>query len=220
MLTARQLQQLCTHYPVLERLDPELRHRALARAQGIEIAAGSPVFNEAQACQAFPFILDGVVRVYKGSSSGRELPLYRVGVGDACVVSSGCLLGHRPYNASGIAQSHCQLVLMPAEDFELLLGERCFRDYVFGLFAERMLELMQLIEEVAFRKLDQRLANVLLGKGPQLFCSHQQLADELGSVREMVSRLLKGFAEAGLVSLGREQIAILDAAGLRRIAAG
>ena len=77
----------------------------------------------------------------------------------------------------------------------------------------------QLVEEVAFRKLDQRLAGVLLGKGSTLRATHQQLADELGSVREMVSRLLKGFAEQGLVALGREQIEILDAAGLRRIAA-
>ena len=77
---------------------------------------------------------------------------------------------------------------------------------------------MQVVEEVAFRRLDQRLAAVLLGHGAQLHTTHQQLADELGSVREIVSRLLKGFAEQGLVRLGRERIEILDAAGLRRIA--
>jgi CRP/FNR family transcriptional regulator len=79
---------------------------------------------------------------------------------------------------------------------------------------------MQLVEEVAFRKLDQRLASLLLGKGRELHVTHQHLADELGSVREMVSRLLKSFAEQGLVRLGREQIEILDPAGLRRLAGG
>ena len=99
-----------------------------------------------------------------------------------------------------------------------MLGEAAFRDFVFALFSERMAELMQLVEEVAFRKLDQRLAALLLGKGRVVHVTHQQLADELGSVREMVSRLLKGFAEQGLVRLGREQVEVLDAAGLRKMA--
>ena len=102
--------------------------------------------------------------------------------------------------------------------FEELIAEPAFRDFVFHLFSERIAELMQLVEEVAFRKLDQRLAGLLLGKGRLVHATHQQLADELGSVREMISRLLKGFAEQGLVRLAREQIEILDPAGLRRIA--
>jgi CRP/FNR family transcriptional regulator len=78
---------------------------------------------------------------------------------------------------------------------------------------------MQLVEAVAFQKLDQRLAALLLGKGRTIHVTHQGLADELGSVREIVSRLLKSFAEQGLVSLGREQIEIVDPARLRRVAA-
>jgi CRP/FNR family transcriptional regulator len=101
-----------------------------------------------------------------------------------------------------------------------LLTQPPFRDFVFHLFSERIADLMQLIEEVAFRKLDQRLAGLLLGRGRLVKATHQQLADELGSVREMVSRLLKGFAEHDLVRIGREQIEIVDAAGLRRIADG
>jgi CRP/FNR family transcriptional regulator len=94
-----------------------------------------------------------------------------------------------------------------------------FRDFVFHLFAERISELMQLVEEVAFAQLDQRLAKLLLARDEEaLNVTHQQLADELGSVREIVSRLLKDFAVRGLVSLGRERIVVLDRAGLRRIA--
>ena len=93
-----------------------------------------------------------------------------------------------------------------------------FRDFVFHLFSERIADLMQLIEAVAFQRLDQRLAALLLGHGRVLQITHQQLADELGSVREIVSRLLKGFAAQQLVRLGREQIEIIDAAALRRLA--
>ena len=111
------------------------------------------------------------------------------------------------------------LMLLPRPVFEALLAEPAFRDFVFRLFADRISDLMQLIEEVAFRKLDQRLAALLLGKGRTLHVTHQQLADELGSVREIVSRLLKGFADQGMVRLAREQVEIVDPAGLRRIAA-
>jgi hypothetical protein len=94
-----------------------------------------------------------------------------------------------------------------------------FRDFVFHLFADRIGELMQLVEEVAFARLDQRLAKLLLARNEAtLNVTHQQLADELGSVREIVSRLLKGFAAQGLVSLGREQVAIVDREGLQKLA--
>ncbi len=102
--------------------------------------------------------------------------------------------------------------------FDEMLAEPAFRDFIFSLFSERMADLMQLVEEVAFHKLDQRLAALLLGKGRVVRASHQQLADELGSVREMVSRLLKRFEDQGLVRLGREQVEVLDPAGLRRAA--
>ncbi|MBS0345807.1 MAG: Crp/Fnr family transcriptional regulator [Proteobacteria bacterium] len=207
-------------YPVLAALPAAARQRLQQHAQVIGVPAGAVVFDERQACQGFPFVLSGGLRVVKAAPSGRELPLYRVTPGETCIISSACLLGHAPYNARGIAEVETRLLLLPNADFQSLLGEAAFRDFIFQLFSERIADLMQLIEEVAFRKLDQRLAALLLGKGPRLHVTHQQLADELGSVREIVSRLLKGFAEQGLVALAREQVDILDATGLRRIAAG
>jgi len=176
------------------------------------------LFDEHQPCLGFPFVLDGAIRVSKPAANGRELPLYRVLPGESCIISSSCLLGHADYNARGIATHDTTLALLPRPLFDELLAQPGFRDFVFHLFSERIAELMQLIEEVAFHKLDQRLASLLLGRGRIVRATHQQLADELGSVREMVSRLLKGFAEQGLVRLTREQVEILDAAGLRRIA--
>lgn len=205
-------------YPVLTQLPPALARRIEAEAQVMTVPGGTVVFDERQACQGFPFVTKGDIRVVKPAANGRELPLYRVLPGESCIITSSCLLGHTDYNARGIAEGETTLALLPRTLFDELLAEPAFRNFVFHLFSERIAELMQVIEEVAFRKLDQRLAGLLLGKGKVVHATHQQLADELGSVREIISRLLKGFAEQGLVRLAREQVEILDPAGLRRIA--
>ena len=140
--------------------------------------------------------------------------------GETCVISSSCLLGRIDYNARGVADDTTTLVMLPRPLFDELVNATAFRDFIFKLLAERIADLMQLIEEVAFRRLDQRLAALLLGKGRVLHTTHQHLADELGSVREIVSRLLKGFAEQKLVSLSREHIEILDPPGLRKLSQG
>ena len=212
------LRQIESHYPVLAELPQKLQQEISAAAQSVTVASGATIFDERQPCQGFPFILSGAIRVAKVSASGRELPLYRVTPGETCIITSSCLLGNVPYNARGTAESETVLVVLPQGLFTELLAQAPFRNFIFNLFAERMADLMRLVEEVAFRKLDQRLAALLLGKGRVVHATHQQLADELGSVREMISRLLKGFSEQGLVGLGREQIEIRDAAGLRRVA--
>ena len=207
-------------YPVLAALPGDLRRRVETAMQTMVVPAGSLLFAERQPCQGFPFVLAGSIRVVKAAANGRELPLYRVLPGESCIITSSCLLGHADYNARGSAETDTTLALLPRSLFDELLAREEFRGFVFDLFAERMADLMQLVEEVAFRKLDQRLANLLLGRGRTLHTTHQALADELGSVREIVSRLLKGFAEQGLVRLAREQVEILDPAGLRHLATG
>lgn len=207
-------------YPVLDALPAPLRARLAGESQTMTVPAGTVLFDDRQPCLGFPFVLAGGIRVLKLAANGRELPLYRVLPGESCIITSSCLLGRSDYNARGVAETETALVFMPRALFDELLSQPAFRDFVFHLFTERIAELMQLVEAVAFRKLDQRLAALLLGKGPSVHTTHQQLADELGSVREIVSRLLKGFAEQGLVSLAREQVGILDPAGLRRIAGG
>ena len=211
-------QALVALYPVLGRLRAGLLARIGDSLQTLSLPSGTEVFDERQPCRGFPFVIGGAIRVLKVSAAGRELPLYRVVAGESCIITSSCLLGHADYNARGVTEGATTLALLPRELFDEMLGEAAFRDFVFSLFSERMAELMQLVEEVAFRKLDQRLAALLLGKGRVVHATHQQLADELGSVREIVSRLLKGFAEQGLVRLGREQVEVLDPAGLRRVA--
>jgi len=208
-------------YPAFAAMPQEALNRTLAGAVVRTVPAGTVLFDEKSACQAFPMVIEGAVRVVKTAPSGRELQLYRVLPGESCILSTGCMLGSAPYSAKGIAESELTFVALPPALFHKLIAEHePFRNYVFGLFAERITELMQLVEAVAFHKLDQRLATLLLGKGKTIHTTHQQLADELGSVREIVSRLLKTFAEQGLVSIGREEIEIVNPAQLRRLAAG
>ena len=208
-------------YPALAGLSASDLEAILDPRRLMQLPAGSQVFAEHQPCQGFPLLVAGSIKVLKQAPSGRELLLYRVRPGGSCIITSSCLLGHTNYNARGIAETPLTLVALPVPLFARLMSEHTpFRDFVFHLFAERISELMQLVEEVAFARLDQRLAKVLLARNhPSLNLTHQQLADELGSVREIVSRLLKGFAAQGLVSLGREQVNIIDRNGLQKLAA-
>jgi CRP/FNR family transcriptional regulator len=210
---------LLAQYPALRGLPRGEFDRMLAEGTLREVPAGNVMFDEAQPCLGFPFVLRGSIGVSKFSESGREIQLYRVDSGESCILTSSCLLGSVDYAAHGVALGETTVFVLPRPTFERLLGtSEAFRRYVFGLFAERIADLMQTVEAVAFKRLDQRLAGLLLERGPKVRATHQQLADELGSVREIVSRIVRNFAEQGLVQTGREQITILDSAGLRRVA--
>ena len=213
--------ELLALYPALAGLPAARLDALLATGVTACLPAGSEVFTERQPCTGFPLLVAGSIKVVKQAASGRELVLYRVAPGGSCIITSSCLLGNADYNARGIAEAPLTLFVLPVSAFAALLVEHPpFRDFVFRLFSERIGELMQLVEEVAFARLDQRLARLLLARGEgTISATHQQLADELGSVREIVSRLLKGFAAQGLVSLGREQIVVSDRDGLKGIAA-
>lgn len=215
-------QQLLTLYPWLSALSSERLAALASPAALLQVPAGTQLFTERQPCQGFPLLLAGSIKVVKSTPAGREMLLYRVEPGGSCIISSSCLLGNALYSARGLAETPLTLALLPLADFDRLVVEHPgFRQFVFQLFGERLAELMQLVEEVAFHRLDQRLAKLLLQKcmaGATIHTTHQGLAEELGSVREIVSRLLKGFAEQGLVALAREQITVVDAAGLAQLA--
>lgn len=197
---------------------PELE-AILTQARLVQVPAATILFDENQPCQGFPLLLSGRLRVIKSAASGRELQLYRVVPGESCILTSSCLLGNTPYQARGVTDEAVEVVMLPASIFHSLLARNdAFRQYVFQLFTERLTDMMELVTAVAFQKLDQRLAALLVSRASPLNVTHQALADELGSAREMVSRLLKSFAAQGWVRLGREQIAVTDAVALKRFA--
>ena len=185
----------------------------------VRVPAGTELFSENAPCQGFPLVLEGEVKVSRHSGDGRSLELYRVVPGELCLVSSACLFSAQPLTAHGTTTRATTLLLVPPDVFTAWLAQAGFRTWVLGLFAERMADLTSLIDAIAFHKLDCRLAAALLGHGQALHTTHQALADELGTVREMVTRLLRRFEREGWVSLGREQIQITHSGALRELAA-
>ncbi|MDP1690563.1 MAG: Crp/Fnr family transcriptional regulator [Burkholderiaceae bacterium] len=213
------LAALCAHYPAVAALDPATCDAVLREhAQSIEVPAGTVLFDEGAPCRGFPLVLDGEIRVARGSPQGRSLELYRVGAGELCVVSTSCLFGQRTMVAHGVATRPTRLVVLSPAGFDAWCAHAAFRRFVFGIFAERLADLMALVEAVAFQRLDQRLAANLLGHGTVVHASHQALADQLGTVREIVTRLLRQFERAGWVRVARERTELLDAAALRHLA--
>jgi CRP/FNR family transcriptional regulator len=206
-------------YPALARCEPAPDSPESGLAP-VQVPAGTELFSENAPCRGFPLVLEGEVKVSRHSGDGRSLELYRVVPGELCLVSSACLFRSQPLSASGVTTRPSALLLIPPPLFNRWLETPAFRDEVLGLFAERMADLTGLIDAVAFRKLDQRLAAALLGRGQDLAITHQQLADELGTVREIVTRLLRRFERQGLVAGGREQVVLTDRAALQRLAGG
>ncbi len=208
------IEELIHHYPSLADAD----RAELAALPAMAAAAGAQLFDIGQPCQGFPLVLDGEIKVLRQSGEGRSLELYRVVPGEICLVSSASLFGHRALSATGITARATRLALIPPPLFTRWLALPAFREAVLGLFAERMAELTALVDAVAFRRLDQRLAAALLGHGQTVPVTHQALADDLGTVREIVTRLLHRFEREGWIALSREHIRIINSAELRALA--
>ena len=208
------------NYPMLRELSVNTIDDLMAGATYMKVPAGAMMFDENQPCMGFPLLLSGSARVIKAAPNGRELHLYYVQPGEACILTSSCLLGKTHYQARGLVQHDLELVVLPPTLFRVLFStSEAFREHVFSRFSERLSDLLQLVAAVTFQKLGQRLAGALAAKPSPIRTTHQALADELGSLREIVSRLLKNFADQGWVRLGREQIDVIDVSALRRLAA-
>jgi CRP/FNR family transcriptional regulator len=206
-------------FPALAEAAPATLERIVAHGIHRKVPAGTIMFDTHTPCGGFPFVLSGTIRVLQRYPNGREMPLYRVQPGESCLLSGSCLLGHTDYTATGVADTDVDLLILPPADFHALIAsDAAFRDHVFGLFGERLATLLSLVEAIAYQKLDQRLAALLLAKGDTVHATHQALADELGSVREIVSRLLRAFEDKGWVDLARERIRVTDRDALTALA--
>lgn len=205
-------------YPALTQLPPRLLARIQSELQPVAAADGHELFNVGDSCPALPLLVSGTVRVLKPLPSGRTMPLYKLGPGEFCVLSVSCLLGNVLYPAAGRAAGAVVGAALPRALFRTLVDEdTMFRNEVFSVFAERLCFLMTLIEEMAKTRLDERLADLLISRGPVIHATHQTIADELGTAREVVSRILEHFEDNGFVRLHRARVDVLDARHLARL---
>ncbi|MBT6095789.1 MAG: Crp/Fnr family transcriptional regulator [Rhodospirillaceae bacterium] len=205
-------------FPGLADIDADVRRALLENGQLVHVPAGTAIFQPGSECGQYLFLVDGSVRVQMVAENGREIVLYRVTGGETCVMTTACLLAHQNYGAEGMAETDIRAVAISDPVFKRLLGaSELFREFVFSAYGARLADLMVLVEEVAFRRLDLRLADFLLenqGSEGSITTTHQALAVELGSVREVVSRVLKEFERRGWVKLARGRIEVLDGSGL------
>jgi CRP/FNR family transcriptional regulator len=217
-LRAGELAEVLACYPSLTALPAEV-HESLAReATWIDAAAETTVFAEASRCRGFPLVLSGAVRVSRRSRSGRSVELYRVLPGEVCLFSANALLAGGILAASGQTLAPTRMVVLSPGLFERMTAHPPFGRFVLDVFGQRLAELIAVVDALAFQSIEQRLAGFLLGQGRVLHTTHQQIAAQLGTVREIVTRQLNRFEAAGLIRLGREQIEILQAPGLRILA--
>jgi len=212
---------LSTAFPDLKGLSAALRDE-LEQIKPMTVPAGTVLFRDGDVCQGYVFVISGSVRVQKMDPEGREIVLYRVEDGQTCMLTTSCLLGGRKYPAEGVAEEETTLALLAPDRLDTLLADTDFRRFVLAMISERVADLMALIEDVAFGRMDVRLARRLLeldnGSG-ELRLTHQQLATELGTAREVVSRILKDFERRGLVQLKRGVVQLSSPAVLRELAA-
>ena len=189
-------------YPVLLELPAALLKRVEETAAPVIAPAGKLLFDVGSACAHYPLLVEGTIRISKSSPEGRELLLYTLNPGESCVVTVAALLGETSFLASGTAMTPLALFLIPRSLFlEIVLASPAFRAFVFSFLSVRLSHLMALVDDVAFHRVDQRLASRLLLQQQPDTTTHQMLADELGTSREVVSRILESFQESGMVRL-------------------
>lgn len=212
-----------TAFPELRTISDGAWLRALQTASEINFPPNTVVIHKGDRCKSFMFVVKGTVRVYERAGNGRELALYRVTAGEICVLTITNLLEHTAYSADAVTEDEVHVVSIPLSCFQDALAESAgFRNFIMSTLARRLSTVMQLVEQVAFQRLDLRLA-CLLG---QLFGSrsanrvsitHQELANELGTAREVISRMLKEFEQMHCVRLHHGEIELVSQEALKRL---
>ncbi|HUJ76113.1 MAG TPA: Crp/Fnr family transcriptional regulator [bacterium] len=215
--------RLLQAFPFLRDVPPrsleELRGQAVHRS----LAHKEILVRDGRECAYLPFVLQGALRVYKASDTGKELTFYRIEKGESCILTTTCILSGGIFPAIAEAEGATEVLLVPSKMLLRLVDESPhWRRFVFSQFTQRLTSALTLVEEVAFRHVDDRLAAFLVraaGAGSTVRRTHGGLADELGTSREVVSRILKDFESAGIVTISRGSIRILDRPALEGRAA-
>lgn len=190
------------------------------------VPAGKILLEEGSRCETLLLVRSGTIRVFKATPAGREITLYLVQAGEMCILGISCLFSDQRYPAMAAVMEDVDALVVPGGVFrELFRDEPAVRQFVVDLFSRRLDVVMTLVEEVAFRKMDQRLAAFLLRKSSEktgrfrpVEMSHEQIADHLGTAREVVSRLLSQFEDDGMIELDRRRVRIADPAKLSALA--
>ncbi|HEY3346203.1 MAG TPA: Crp/Fnr family transcriptional regulator [Nitrospirota bacterium] len=200
-------------FPLFGKNSPEMGSDIFAASKVVDFPAGKQLYTEGDACAGISFLLEGEVRVYKISAGGREITLYEIGPGETCILNASCLISNISYPANAVSLSPGRILLLPSDEFMRLVEKHGqMRGLVLSVLAKRLTDVMTLVEEVAFQRMDERLMDYLIEKSEDglLRVTHQKIASDLGTSREVISRLLKEFERQGELSLSRNMIRLKE----------
>jgi CRP/FNR family transcriptional regulator len=214
MISPQQYETIVRVLPILEHADPGLLREFQQAAFIAHIPAGHDVFTEGDQVDSIALLISGVVRVYKIGETGREITLYRFGNGESCILTANAILSQKSFPAIATVEKDAEAVMIPADTFrDWVRRYDLWREFVFELLSQRLSAVMAIVEEVAFRRMDTRLASLLAERSRSsdlIRITHQELAAELGSSREVISRILEDFSAQGILEVSRGTIRILD----------
>jgi CRP/FNR family transcriptional regulator len=218
MLDENHFERISLALPFLQSASPQLIRDFKDNAYFAKIPSGRDIFVEGDEVDGIALMMSGVVRVYKLGETGREITLYRFGEGESCVITANAILNQQGFPAIAQVEQDAEAVMIPAEVFSNWVKQYDpWRDFVFSLVSDRLASVMEIVDEVAFQRMDRRVASFLLNRSElqnPILITHQEIANEIGSSREVISRLLEDFSNRELVRLSRGEIQILDFEGL------
>ena len=222
MLTKDQFDHTLVTMPWLDEADPQLIHEFQSKTFMARIPAGREVFVEGDEAESIALLLSGSVRVYKIGESGREITLYRFGHGESCILTANAILSQKSFPAIATVETDAEAVMIPAEVFrDWIKRFDLWREFVFDLLSNRLSIIMSVVDEVVFQRMDKRVALFLLNKAQgtkSIRITHQEIASDLGSSREVISRILEDLSQRGFVESGRGNIKIMDREALNTFA--
>ncbi|MEM7726226.1 MAG: Crp/Fnr family transcriptional regulator [Cyanobacteria bacterium P01_A01_bin.45] len=210
-------------FPFLEQLDTQIKTDLLSQAQQLKLSAGQFICLEGDFCNHLPLVISGNVRIYKIAESGREITLYHLEQGDSCIMTASCIISKKAFPAFAIAETDVFAIIIPANSLRTWVTHSpIWQNYIFGLLSQRLTNIIEIVEEVAFRRMDSRIASYLLKIRDictqTIQITHEEIAQELGTSREVVSRILKTFEKKELLSLSRGMIRLKNWDELEKIA--
>lgn len=211
-MTTLTQQDINQHLPFLQKAAWEVQQAAMQQMIVAHVPAGEIICWEGDSCGQLAIVLSGLVRVYKIGENGREITLYRIEENDSCILTASCILSEVKFPALAVVEQTVRVALIPAPILRRWINQYdVWRNYVFGLLSYRLAGVIATIEEIAFRRVDVRIAEFLLKAADaqgHLTITHQEIASELGTAREVVSRILKDFEREGTISLARGAVTI------------
>jgi len=223
MISSGQIRKLDDLFPVLRQIPESDRKIIFSAGSVADLPDGQMLMKQNQQCQFIPMVMSGKLRIFKLSENGREMTLYRIGPGETCLISIACQIKGEDFPAMAQVEGKTQLFMLPSFIcHDILSSSLAWKDFIITSIYAHLTDVMETLEAVAFDRTDHRLVLWLLDKTNEkkdtILCTHEEIAVELGTAREVVSRLLAELKNKGVVSLGRGKIKVTDSVKLRKLA--